>query len=371
MFVFWNSAGKSPKDSVNSLSTKLSVNEEYLQAFRTKSYVEMWDRVQGQLGTASSSSRISPSLSFPSYLDLSEYLLEPRQETLKNIIQSLNFHHLLTDYFGASLQACNICELLLKSIYRTRLAYKKIKMVIKMMTQKMHDRAECFTQDNYGAIFRELKAFALLKNPLSIITPVQFRDFHDNNLVLLQRITSTIKKIKRREKLRRICKKAGGVGLVVSNTALLIALLVLAFHSILGIAAAPALIGCALAPRIGRRKRMERARESGRRRRLHGGAGEQLDVAARGLFILIKDFDTISRMARRLYDEVEHRKYVAGMCVRIRKCELLAEVVRDFDAQERSFVEQLEELEEHIYLCLLTINRSRGLVIRQIMENQY
>lgn len=365
-----NAAGKSRKDRVNSLSTKLSVNEEYLQVFRTKSYIEMWDKVQGQIGittTSSSSSRISPSSSFPFYLDLSEYLLEPRQETLKEMIKSLNFHHLLIDYFGASLQACNICQLLLNSVHQTRSAYKKIKLVIKM-SKKMHGHVDFITEDNYRPIFRELKSFALLKNPLSIISAVQFHDIHDDNLVLLHRLTSANKKIKRRAKLRRICKKVGGVGLVVSQTALLIALLVFAFHSILGMAAAPALIGCSLA--LHRKKKMERAQESAGKRLHEGVAGEQLDVAARGVFILIKDFDTMSRMVRRLHNEVEHRKNVSEMCVRIGKCELLDEVVKEFDAQERSFLEQLEELEEHIYLCLLTINRSRGLVIREIMENQ-
>ncbi|KAJ6938129.1 hypothetical protein NC651_004738 [Populus alba x Populus x berolinensis] len=42
-------AGRSPKKSGNSLSNKLNVNEVYKEAFRTKSYVEMWSKVQDQL----------------------------------------------------------------------------------------------------------------------------------------------------------------------------------------------------------------------------------------------------------------------------------------------------------------------------------
>lgn len=315
--------GKSRNDRVHSLSTKLSVDQEYLEVFRTKSYEEMCDRVQGQLGRTNTS-RLSSSSSLPIYLDLSEYLLELRQETLKDIIGSLNFHYLLVDYFGASLQACNICELLLKGIHQTRSAYKNIRMVIKSSKRLTHGYSK---EDKCRAILRELNALALLKNPLSIISPVQFRDIHDEYLVLLHRLTSKHKKIKRITKLKKmVC-----------------------------------LFGLC-------KKKMEPAQGWIKTRLYNEGLGEQLDMAAKGVFIFINDFDTMSRMVRRLHDEVEHRKYVAGMCVRNGKCELAAEVVREFDAQDRSFLEQLEELEEHIYLCLLTINRSRGLVIQEIME---
>lgn len=38
------------------------------------------------------------------------------------------------------------------------------------------------------------------------------------------------------------------------------------------------------------------------------------------------------------------------------KIEVLKEVVREFRVEESWFFEQLEELEEPIYLCFLTIN---------------
>lgn len=355
--------GKSRNDRV--LSTKLSINEEYLGVFRTKSYVEMWERAHGQLGGTNTTSRLSWSSSSPFNLDLSEYLpeprQEPRQETLEDMIDSLNFHHLLVDYFEASLQACNICKLLLKGIHQTRTAFKSIRMVIKLSKRSMNR----YSEEKYLAILRELNAFALLKNPLSIISPVQFRDIHDQNLVLLHRLTSKHIKIKRITKLKRICKRVGGAGLVITHTALLVALLIFAFHSIIGIAAAPALMACSIGIL---KKKMETA-HGWVMTRLQGEVlGKQLDLAAKGVFILINDFDTISRMVGRLHDEVEHCKYIARVCARNGKCELVAEVLEEFDAQHCSFSEQLEELEEHIYLCLLTINRSRGLVIQEIMN---
>jgi hypothetical protein len=45
----------------------------------------------------------------------------------------------------------------------------------------------------------------------------------------------------------------------------------------------------------------------------------------------------------------------------------LKEVVKEFHIHDSSYLEQLEELERHIYLCFHTINRSRRLVMDKIM----
>lgn len=92
-----------------------------------------------------------------------------------------------------------------------------------------------------------------------------------------------------------------------------------------------------------------------------------MDAAARGVYILINDFDTMSRLVQRLNDEMEHRKFAAGVCVRRGKNEAaLMEVVREFQMHELGFLEQLEDLEKQIYLCFLDINQSRRLLIQQL-----
>ncbi|KAL0438383.1 UNVERIFIED_CONTAM: hypothetical protein Slati_2321300 [Sesamum latifolium] len=98
------------------------------------------------------------------------------------------------------------------------------------------------------------------------------------------------------------------------------------------------------------------------------GLGAQLDLAARGVYILVNDFDTMSRLVQRLHDEMEHRKFVADICVRKGKNEMLKEVVKEFQMHETWFMEQLEELEKQIYLCFLDINRSRRLVVEQMVK---
>lgn len=372
MFGLWFTSGSRSRKlndrggGGGSFPSKLSVNEEYLEVFRTKSYVEMWDRVHGSAQrptTSTTRSLSSPSVSF--YMNLSEDLLNPRQETLNDMIndEGLNVHHLLTDYFEASAEACHICELLLRSIHQTHAEYRNIKKVMIKLNRRSN-----YTDEQCRAIFRELTTFARLKNPLSIISPVQFRDIHDSYSALLNNLTSRQKKIRRRAKRNKILKKVGGVGLMVSHSALLIALLVFALHSMIGLVAAPAIMACSLGFC---KKRMESADEWLKTRFNRENHGEQLDVAAKGIYILINDFDTMSRMVRRLQDEVEHRKAVADLCVRNGiNCEIFKEVLREFHVHDSNFMEQLEELEEHVYLCLLTINRSRRLVLEEILATR-
>ncbi|XP_041019668.1 UPF0496 protein At1g20180-like [Juglans microcarpa x Juglans regia] len=359
-------SGRSRKEiSVNSLSSKSSVNEEYTEALRTKSYIEIWNKAQGQLGSTSIISSLSSSSStLPLSMHLSEYLLEPRQETLVEMMEGMNLHHLLIDFFEASLEACKVCELLLQSIHQTRASYKKIKRVIKL-SRSVNDRADHnYTDKQCRAISGELAAFVMLKNPLLNIGAVQFRDIRDGHMILLRRLTSKYRKIKRRERFRRIWKKVCGTGLFISQSALLILPLICALHGMVGIVAAPALFAFSLGLSW---KKMKGACGGRLKKRLPERVSVQLDVAAKGVYILINDFDTMSRMVMRLNDEVEHRKAVADVCVRNGKSEILKEVVREFHVHESSFLEQLEELEEHIYLCVLTINRSRSLVIQGIM----
>ncbi|XWS24522.1 hypothetical protein CRYUN_Cryun28dG0110200 [Craigia yunnanensis] len=356
MFQIKLKSGRSQMERGSNLNGKTNVDEEYKEAFRTKSYVEMWSQVHDQL-EKTSFDRLPSSSSIPNYhINLSEYLLKPRQETLAKI-ESLNFDHLLLKYFEAGLEACNLCELLLGSIHKTRVYYQKIRRVIKISKrmQEFSDDEQC------RVILKELAGFALLKNPLSIISPVQFGEIHETNMDLFRKLTSKSKKIKRQAKFKSISKQIGSLCLVISHTTLVIALLVLAFHSMIGIIAAPGLAACFFS--IRKKKKSRSSDQQGLKTSL-------LDITAKGIYILINDFDTLSRLVWRLHDEIEHRKAIANMCIRNGKIEVMKEVVREFHMHDSSFLGQLKELEEHTKLCFHTINRSRRLVIEEIIDVQ-
>ncbi|KAL5072213.1 hypothetical protein RYX36_023100 [Vicia faba] len=236
-------------------------------------------------------------------MNLTESLLEPRQEIITNMTQNFKVHHLIVDYFDASLDACRCCDIILEGIHSTRLSYTRITRVVKLSKNVLND-------------FNEVASYSskLQNNRLSVISTMQFRDSHDRFIGLLQRLTSKRKKIKRKLALISVCKKVGGIALVTSHGAI-------------------------------------------------------LNAAAKGVFIMINDLNTMRNMVKRLNDEVEHKKMVADVCVKNvgSKCEILKQVMNEFSDYENRFLEQLEELEEHVYLCFLTINRSRSLVMQQII----
>ncbi|AES59800.1 hypothetical protein MtrunA17_Chr1g0157041 [Medicago truncatula] len=342
----------------DSLCRKSNVNEEYFEAFRTKSYIEICNKAKVQFEKTISTKRLSTSCSTslpPICINLTEYLLEPRQEIITNMTQNFKVHHLLVDYFEASLEACRCCDTILEGIHATRLSYTRTKRFVKLSKRVINEPTK-------KDIYRELALFPskLQNNPLSVISTMQFHDIRNRYMELLQKLTSKRRKIQRRLTLISVCKKVGGIALVTSHAAILIALLVVSFHSVVGLVAAPSIVGGLVGlfiKRIKNRTNCERL-------------CEQLDAAAKGVFILINDLDTMSRMVKRLNDEVEHRKMVAQVCVKNvgSKCEILKRFMSEFSDQESRFLDELEELEEHVYLCFLTVNKSRRLVLQQITE---
>lgn len=96
----------------------------------------------------------------------------------------------------------------------------------------------------------------------------------------------------------------------------------------------------------------------------------QLDGAAKGTYILNRDLDTIAQLAARLNDELEHMRSTVVFWTERGEDRLQAveEVASRLKKNESSFRQQVDELEEHLYLCFMTINRARNLVIKEILD---
>ncbi|AAF79896.1 UPF0496 protein [Arabidopsis thaliana] len=366
--------GKSDKECCRSLTSKLSVNEEYKEAFRTNSYLETRTKAEDQLGITSCSKLSSSSPSPSSSSDLSfhshftDYLLDPPQETLDALMQDSSLDNLIVTFFDLSSEACDVCETLLQCLQQIKINHNKIKRVMKIGKRVCNGAKtlECSPEMLCALIFQELSRFAALKNPLCrIVNEAQFRIVHDANSDLLTKLTSKKRRIRRKIRFFKFCKKLGGYSLVITHSAIVITLLIIALHSILGVFAAPALLGLCSFCLLRKKKAKGRMHKSNKDTTLEK-LGTQIDIAAKGMFILINDLDTLSRLAGRLCDEIEHRKTVAAMCAKSRKIEVLKEALREFNGHEEKFSDQLQELEEHLYLCFHTINRSRRLVLAQI-----
>ncbi|KAI3419835.1 uncharacterized protein J3R85_012940, partial [Psidium guajava] len=275
----------------------------------------------------------APSKSTSSYLHLSENLLSPRQETLTEWIKTLDLHPLVIDYFEYSLEACRLCELLILSVHQTQANNQWIERAIKL-TKKLND-ATSSTDHQCWMICEELSAFSEHRNPFDLVSKEKFHGVRQAFAILLQKLKAKHNKTMRRVKLKRIAISMG-------------------------------LMGCT----VGLHKKRTKPVRGNPKMTRQEVLGAQLDEAAKGLFILIAHIDNMSRAAEDLYDEVEHMKKHANMCVQSRKRGILKEVVKGFDHRNTYFLEQLEELENHTCLCLHDINASRRSIMQEIMVPQ-
>ncbi|CAO2833761.1 unnamed protein product [Amaranthus hypochondriacus] len=390
-FTKGNHSSKRKDGKENNLSEKLNVNEEYKEVFRTQSYMEILSKVHVQLprspkttssysySSSSSNSSISSSSSsssIPLYIHLSD-LLEPHQDVI-DTMQTSKIQTLIIHYFDASIEACNTCESLLRGIHKTRLNHRRIQRVIDLSQGRENNNKEEEDQECNEKILQELASYANLSNPLPNInnSTIDFPMIREKYTFLLHKLTTKRRKIKRKEKFTRVYKKAIKYGFIISYIVLIITLWALEAHSMLGFLGAPRLLLPFSMTMMKKLRDYINNNDNdndniGRLLKLNilKHLGEQLDVAARGIYIFINDFDTVGRLVTRLHDEVQHRREIAVVCVRNGKCnELMREALRDIEMQQQGFEEQLQELEEHIYFCFLTINRSRRLVIQEILD---
>ncbi|KAF2291147.1 hypothetical protein GH714_020351 [Hevea brasiliensis] len=179
---------------------------------------------------------------------------------------------------------------------------------------------------------------------------------------VLHHLKSKRKKLAREMKLISCIHKASGVCITAACSLIAITAVVLAAHTLTAIVMGPAVFSF---PIKGLKKKILRFRflRSGTFLRK---VAQQLDMAAKGTYILNRDFDTMSRLVARLHDEVEDNKAMIQFCLESREDKFSLQVVKELHKSDIGIRKQLEELEEHVYLCLLTINRARGLVIKEM-----
>lgn len=326
-------------------SIGVDVTEEYANAFRTESYLDFWTRVVALSNTDSISSKRIPMESttaarLPSYRLFVEHLLDPDQTMITRILTRTRNHpknhSLLSDYFTQTADASHLCGLLLKDIDRTRVKYRSIRTMLQSLNN-------CLTPTTLN----QLTKFSTALSPKRILA------IQAGCSDLLKRLEST--RNKTQAKLRVVSKfQTGSAVFLVAVTATL-SVIVVTHALALGVAA-PAIIAVSLD-----------LASSTRLVKLTA----QLDAATKGAYILNRDLETVSRLVARLNNELEHMRGMVQFWVERGEDDWLqagSEVARQLKKNDCSFRQQLDELEEHLYLCFMTINRARNLVVKEILD---
>ncbi|KAI4388483.1 hypothetical protein MLD38_000806 [Melastoma candidum] len=323
----------SPGESVDfddARRNKVRVSQEYAQAFRTRSYTDMRSLLEG--------TRIDLPRAH-----LSDSLLEPRRDILADMAESLGLHPLLVEYFDATLNACDVYESLLQAVHRARADLHRVDVAI----SKLAEEGPGSDSDKMcGRLPGELLEYSLIENPLSVVSMDKFRDLHDGHTVLLHDLLLQLDRMNRGTKLSRVFKK---ISMCVHQGVKSNKIMCIPSH------------------------------DSGRKNQDPPNArpppppsllGEELDVAAKVLYVQINDMDTVSRLVARLQADESHGKSRAAMASVWMAGDLWEGIIKELSNHGRCFMERLDELEERICLCLLTLNKSRMSVVHEIMNNR-
>ncbi|CAK7337332.1 unnamed protein product [Dovyalis caffra] len=345
------------------LPVKIDVREEYANAFRTESYNKFWTRVQAlpnrdpATRTVLSVESNTSAARLPSYRLFVENLLDPDQSIVIRILSWVHIrpstHSLLSKYFTQTANASLLCGSLLKDIDLIRVKYRSLRATLEQIPK---------SEFPDPTILTKLTEFANAPNPFdrSGSTPSRVGVMQADCFKLLKQLESERERAKAKINLRNKLKHGSAMFLVALTASLTITI---ATHALALLVATPGLI---TATSLG----------LGSTRRL-GRVAAQLDAAAKGSYILSRDLETISRLVNRVNDEMEHMhssvKYWVergdggGNWLHGINGEA---VVRQFNKinECRSFSNQVDDLEEHLYLCFMTINRARNLVLEQILN---
>ncbi|PON43500.1 hypothetical protein PanWU01x14_273480 [Parasponia andersonii] len=338
----------------------LNVNEEYLNALRSKAYSDFLNKAKLMVNQ-------HQSFSLYCHNKFSETLLEPGQESIPTILESAlilskipELKTLLLKYFDISAEASNFCSHLLKGINQIQSNYLYVRGVL----DEVNDHQD-YSPENVKLIVSELNSLFLVGiNPFSNPNKLDFKTIHEKYSSVLLCLKSMRKKVGKRIKLIKYVQNAFGICMTSTCGIITILAMFLAAHTLTVIFMGPAIFNFPFKCLAKKISSLPFLRSEFLRK-----VGDQLDLAAKGTYILTRDFDTISRLVASVHDVLEHNKAMLQSCLERKEYKICLHVVRELKKGDLGFRKQVEELEEHIYLCLVTINRARSLVIKEMIPS--
>ncbi|RWW39285.1 hypothetical protein BHE74_00055395 [Ensete ventricosum] len=247
-------------------------------------------------------------------------LLEPKQDALAAVIRSAQhpLPSLLPDFFNATIGASDFCGSLVESIRRARVDQIELHKGFPVPDARRRP------------VTTTLRCLSRLHDPFSDSARLQFERIHRAFDPLVRRLIHA-----HRRSMRRLSYADFAVR-------------------------AASFFTCGVAVTI---------------QAPFARAEAQLGAAARGAFALDRDFDTMGSMVRRLGDEIEHTRDVIKLFTDdgdddMGEGLMLKEVARELRVSGCEFMNKLAELEEHVFLCFLNINRTRRMVMQEIVAHQ-
>ncbi|XP_023878011.1 UPF0496 protein At3g19330 [Quercus suber] len=251
-------------------------------------------------------------------------LLDPNKECVEEALlhaKTSPFTTLVKDYFDHSENTATLCLLLHLSVIRARALYSPLQTLLEILNLE-----SSLSQSQCNHIFNLLVEFDRLNNPFPSPDSHNFNQMHQCYSELKPQLA------------RRLRKSCSTIRLIR--------------HATTG----PALCFFCTAGGVDHRE-------------VAGIA--QLEAATRGTYKLDKDLATINCLVDSIRDAVDNHKYLIRFVLeRGSEKHPIQEVMKRLQKDQVSFQRKLEDLEEHINLCFITINKARALLLQEIYPHQ-
>ncbi|OIW20322.1 hypothetical protein TanjilG_08826 [Lupinus angustifolius] len=288
-------------------------------------------------------------------------VLQPDHESIREALHShaprSTLTRLVSNYFDHSESTCDLCLQLHRSVHRTRYIYTPLYDLIAVLP----DDSGSLSKHHCGRAYDIFVEFDQHDNPFFFPhAPRNFANIRHSFSELKQQIE--IRRSKSHSRIRLIRHATNGcvMCLIVTAVGVMVSTVFFTMQAVAGcavITAAPFCSNrCIPHPKKSERKELVRLK--------------QLDAAAKSTYV-VNDLDTIDSLVDRLQAAVEGDKALVRFALeRGRERHPIQEVLKQLRKNQQSLQHQLEDLEEHIFLFINTVNKARSSLLQEICLHQ-
>lgn len=345
----WNSADNTPTSSVH-LSPTVNLSREYYLAVQTSSYSEIRSKFDQSLSIGR--------VEFFEEPQLLEHVLRPSHECVQEALSHIkpnSLTHLASTYFDHSESSSRLYLLLYLRIRKARFLYTPMHNLLDNIPTDDNSDYHMLSSSQCDLAFDIFTEFDSIENPFLSSKSHSFNDMRQCLAQLREELNHHLKKSESRLHLIRHCSKGCAICVIAAAVGAVISAVAIATHALVALVAVPV---CApiLPSSMTKREKMHLA---------------QLDAAAKGAYVLRNDLDTVDRLVARLHAAVENDRLLIHLGIeRGRDKYSIQEILKQLRRNRPNFVQQLVDLEEHLFLCFAAINRARLLLLHEIRIHQ-
>ncbi|XP_048234572.1 UPF0496 protein At3g19330 [Ricinus communis] len=333
-------------------SPVVNLTREYALYVQSNSFNEMRSRIHHQ--EIENGEQIESSLNID-VEDVRQFVLaqvlHPNRQCVEDALRHAKpntLTRLVSNYFDHSESTTDLCLLLHRSVFRARDIYSPIRNLLEVLPVEM----DSLTQSQCDYAYEIFMQFDRCDNPFPCPFSHEFEGIHRSFSELSQQLDHRLRKSRSKVHLVRRATLASALCFIGSAVAITLTALAITGHALVAIVACPF---CAVTSLPSNLTKKELAHV------------KQLDAAARGTYVLNNELDTVDRLVALLYNSIENDKHLIRLGLGTGSDKyFISEVLKHLRKNHPTVIDQLKNLEKHICLYFIAVNRARNLLLQEI-----